>query len=202
MLPDRLWNVVDAFDPLKLRANQPALVDAPRLANVRHQHPATPQRLAAAQQIAGVNRRLVTTDSYDLPVPSGNLLKRLVYGADGQPGVAGVDDDGDDGTIDDAAELGWYNSDDWYAVMYHEAAATQLRHIDGEPTPPSGVRLEPQNPTIVDLLHYRVQYERAQARRAALYRSATQRGHAATACPGNPRRPEDGPQSAVRRWTR
>ena len=88
-LPDRLWNVVDAFDPVKLKESQRwatqfttnqlfgtnistttqdiTLADQPLL-------------LAAAQQMAGISRRLVTTDSYDLPVPSQNMPS---YVADG-----------------------------------------------------------------------------------------------------------------------
>jgi len=155
ILPDRLWSVVDAFDPLKLRANQPALVNTAALSTFGSA--GGDELLAAAQQLAEVNRRLVTTDSYDVPAPTNNFLKRLIYGADGQPGQAGIDDDGDNGP-DDPGELGWQNSDDWYAVMYR--GLTGYFNAAGAPTPPAGIRLEPQNPTIVDLLRYRLQYER------------------------------------------
>ncbi len=149
VLPDRLWNLVDAFDPIKLIANQPAAVDAKTLAIFGSTGNAT-QRLAAAQQLASENRHLVTTESYDLPVPGSSFLKRLVYGADGQPGVAGEDDDGN-GIIDDATELGWMDSDDYHPVLTGAAPA------DAAPTAPI---LTPRNPTIVDLLKYRVQFER------------------------------------------
>ena len=42
--------------------------------------------LAAAQKMAGISRRQVTTDSYDLPTPGASILSRLTYGADGQAG--------------------------------------------------------------------------------------------------------------------
>ncbi|MGD9634511.1 MAG: hypothetical protein AB7U97_14620 [Pirellulales bacterium] len=164
ILPDRLWNLVDAFDPLKLRANQPALVNS-RARATFGSNPGEAELLATAQQLAGVNRRLVTTDSYDVPVPGANLLARLAYGADGQPGRATIDDDGDGKPDDvgnpadnDKGELGWQNSDDWYAVMYR--GQTSYFNSDGSPNPPAGVRLTPQNPTLVDLLKYRIQFER------------------------------------------
>jgi hypothetical protein len=156
ILPGRLWNVVDAFDPLKLFNGQPAAVNAQAFASFGSTNSA--QQLAAAQQLASINRRLVTTDSYDLPVASTSMLGRLTYGADGLPGVGGADDDGD-GTPENARELGWKGSDDWYAVMYHETP-NAFNASTGEPTPPAGVRLAPANPTIVELLRYRIQFER------------------------------------------
>ncbi len=158
VLPERLWNVVDAFDPLKLcnvrdgnatHGNQPDLVKKQADAMFGTGPHIDAELLAAAQQLAGVNRRLVTTDSYDLPVPGAALLSRLVYGADGQPGVAGKDDDGKNG-IDDVGELGWGDSDDWYPIM---------NGIRTDVEPPA-VKLVPEHPTIVDLLKYRIQYER------------------------------------------
>lgn len=109
-LPDRLWSVVDAFDPIKLRDNQPQLVDVRARQMFDTTSPNAAQRLAAAQQIAAENRRLVTTDSYDLPTPSTSFLPRLVYGADGQPGRVDVNDNvtgpNSDSIVDNAAELG------------------------------------------------------------------------------------------------
>ncbi len=67
-LPSRLWDVVDAFDPLKLLQ-----YDNPRmfsLASTVFGSTADPEMLATAQQVAGINRRLVTTDSFDPPVPA------------------------------------------------------------------------------------------------------------------------------------
>ena len=71
-LPSRLWDVVDAFDPLKLMDFDPFRVTgiARPAFGISNPQP-TPERLAAAQQIAAINRRLVTTDSFDLPVPGG-----------------------------------------------------------------------------------------------------------------------------------
>jgi hypothetical protein len=161
VLPDRLWNLVDAFDPLKLsnvhdgnatHGNQPDLVQKQAAAMFGAGTIGDPELLAAAQQLAGVNRRLVTTDSYDLPVPGASLLSRLVFGADGQPGRAGVDDNGDS-VIDDLNELGWGDSDDWYPIMNGIRTSTAA---------PTNVRLVPEHPTLVDLLEYRIQLARWQ----------------------------------------
>lgn len=83
-LPDRLWNLVDAFDPIKLAA-------ATRLERVEIfgdptlRSPSLDAVAAAAK--AAINRRSVTTDSWDLPVPNENWSERLTLGADGLPGV-------------------------------------------------------------------------------------------------------------------
>jgi hypothetical protein len=164
-LPSRLWDAVDVFDPDKLIDFDPfgtaqfandffnsgQQIMPPQSANIEP----LPELLAAAQQLAAMNRRLVTTDSYDLPVPGSNLLSRLICGADGQPGQAGVDDDqdntGDPDDIDEVEELGWGGSDDYYPVMNGITAAG---------APPTGAQLVPDSATIVDLLKYRVQYER------------------------------------------
>jgi hypothetical protein len=164
ILPDRLWNIVDAFDPVKLVQNQPVAVEKvandlfdPISRTILATDPSdAPQMLAAAQSMAGPARRLVTTDSYGLPVPGGSFLSRLIYGADGQPGQAGFDDD-DNGIVDDPSELGWGGSDDYEPVMKGIAL------MPGAPDPaaaPVAPRLAPDHPTIVDLLKYRVQYER------------------------------------------
>ncbi len=51
--------------------------------------------------------------SVTLNVPGVDLSGLATYvGADGKPGVAGVDDDGN-GTVDDAPEMGWKGSDDF-----------------------------------------------------------------------------------------
>ena len=56
--------------------------------------------------MAGINRRLVTTDSYDLPVTGGTIPNpsTVALGPDGMPGQAGIDDDNANG-IDDIIEL-------------------------------------------------------------------------------------------------
>ena len=61
-------------------------------------------------------RTTVTTDSYDLPVPTVVLPEWMYVGPDGEPGVAGQNDDGGSRT-DDTSELGWFGSDDFQAVM-------------------------------------------------------------------------------------
>ena len=46
--------------------------------------------LTTAQQIAGINRHLVTTDSFDLPVASGTMPGYVSdFGPDGMPGRRG-----------------------------------------------------------------------------------------------------------------
>ena len=103
-IPSRLWELVDAFDPDKLIYNS--------------QISSSMAMQSVAQQQAAINRRLVTTDSYDMPVPGGNLEGRLALGADGIRG-----------TPDDYENL-----------------------MGGQPVP-MGAR-------ILDLLRYRIQYER------------------------------------------
>ncbi|MFO0790957.1 MAG: hypothetical protein U0805_15975 [Pirellulales bacterium] len=79
-LPSRLWDCVSAFDPLKLydpnrplaqQYGDPYRVES--IARAAFNATGTAEMLAAAQQIAGINRRLVTTDSYDLPVAAAPL---------------------------------------------------------------------------------------------------------------------------------
>jgi hypothetical protein len=109
-IPSRLWEVVDAFDPDKLIYNS--------------QISSSSVPLAVAQQQAAINRRLVTTDSHDLPVPGGNMGTRLVLGADGIRGPnpqTGINDD--------------------YENL-----------MGGQPVPLGA--------GILDLLRYRMQYER------------------------------------------
>ena len=102
-LPNRLWEVVDAF-----------------------QTGANPEG----------NRRIVTTESYDLPVPNTLATRDIIFGPDGQPGKADTDDDFN-GTKDDFSETGWPLSDDYLAVT----------------------GLPPTNLHITDLLRYRLMVE-------------------------------------------
>lgn len=67
-LPSRLWDVVNAFDPLKLMEYDPYRITG--MANTAFGSSNQPERLAAAQQAAGINRHLATTDSFGPPVPS------------------------------------------------------------------------------------------------------------------------------------
>ncbi|MEX0612574.1 MAG: hypothetical protein WD229_10695, partial [Pirellulales bacterium] len=62
---------VDVFDPIKLMEFDPYRVTA--IANAAFGSSNEPERLAAAQQIAAINRHLVTTDGYDLPVPNTSM---------------------------------------------------------------------------------------------------------------------------------
>lgn len=67
-LPSRLWDVVSVFDPQKLLVDDPARVTG--MAQATFNSTNAPELLTTAQLLAGINRRLVTTDSYDPPVPN------------------------------------------------------------------------------------------------------------------------------------
>ncbi len=160
-LPSRLWDSVDAFDPVKLIRFDPN--DTVNFANnlldpVNHSiglpannKPASAELMAGAQQLASINRRLVTTDSYDLPVTASSMpnLAALTFGPDGQPGRAAKD-----GTADPAQTVGAAGSDDFQSVMGKD----------------------PSRATIVDLLQYRVWTEarRFEMRRQGLTEFGTQ----------------------------
>ena len=60
--------MVNAFDPIKLRDYDRHRITG--MANTAFGSSGPPERLAAAQQAAGINRRLATTDSFGPPVPS------------------------------------------------------------------------------------------------------------------------------------
>ena len=140
-LPSRLWDAVDAFDPVKLIRFDPNdtvnfannLLD-PANHNIglpTNNNPASAELMAGAQQLASINRRLVTTDGYDLPVTASSMpnLAALTFGPDGQPGRAAKD-----GSIDPNQTVGAAGSDDFQSVMGKD----------------------PARATIVDLLQYRV----------------------------------------------
>lgn len=87
-LPSRLWDVASEFDPLKLRDYDPNRVQ--QAASVNYGSTTAPAILAAAQELAGISRRLVTTDSYDLPVANQEMPAYVSdYGPDGAPGRRG-----------------------------------------------------------------------------------------------------------------
>ena len=73
-LPSRLWDNVNAFDPVKLMnvtygdPNRVSGAASAAFGSVNN-----PELLASAQQIAGINRRLVTTEGYSLPVANQPL---------------------------------------------------------------------------------------------------------------------------------
>jgi hypothetical protein len=126
-IPSRLWDVVDAFDPLKLMQ-----YENPRTAQTALNifgFTTEPEMLAAAQLTAGVNRRLVTTDSYDLPVPGGSIPNQGVFalGPDGFAGRAGFDDDGDDpSNPDEPDELNALVTDDFKTLFGKEVATASI----------------------------------------------------------------------------
>ena len=105
--PSRLYEVVDAFDPLKYVTTIASDFNNP-----------TATELALAQAMTAINRAEVTTDSYEVPVPADVVPSYITeLGPDGAPGNAGVDDDGD-GTTDSVVpfnagtqvgEIGWYH---------------------------------------------------------------------------------------------
>lgn len=162
-LPDRLWNLVDAFNPEKLAVQQDIVngIDITDRDNFGNFNPSSLQRVIAQSQ-AAINRRLVTTDSYDLPVPNENWTTRLLFGADGLPGVPQYDTDGDgnlevdepgddngDTIFDDGAELGQGSYDPADGNPNNDSDDYQV--VMGG-LPPSGAR-------ITDYLRYRVTLE-------------------------------------------
>jgi hypothetical protein len=128
-LPSDLWDVVDVFDPLKLMEFDTFRVLAKTsaefgIANPQLNNPNdVPSILTAAQQMAAINRRLVTTDSVDLPVVAGTVPNQgvLALGADGAPGRRGIDDNGVDGR-DDIGEINAANTDDFRTLFGKDVA--------------------------------------------------------------------------------
>lgn len=133
-VPDRLWNIVNAFDPVKLAATPQYLIN--------FSEPTA--RLAQAQIEASTNRRLVTTESSHVPAPTTNWYTRCLLGADGKPGLPGVNDDNDQDVqgnplIDEGDEVNlatFADGCDDYAIVMGA-------------TPPTGA-------TIVDYARYRI----------------------------------------------
>ena len=104
-LPSRLWNLVDSFDPVKY-AQVAHMVNTGQTAfNPNDSY--TPEELAPAQTITAINRRQVTTDTSNAPVPSEQVPSYInELGEDGAPGIAGIDDN-DNGAVDDLSEVGF-----------------------------------------------------------------------------------------------
>ena len=92
-LPDRLWNLVDAFDPDKLAVQEAITGGAITPDSFAGFRPSSLEAVRAQTQ-AAINRRQVTTESFDPPVPNENWTARLILGADGLPGVPFVANDG------------------------------------------------------------------------------------------------------------
>ena len=108
------------FDPYRVRATSQTAFGST----------GPPELLATAQQIAGINRRLVTTESFDLPVVGGTLPNQtvLALGPDGLPGRAGVDDDSDN-TTDEPDELNAATSDDFRWLFGKEVAKATIHDL-------------------------------------------------------------------------
>ena len=64
-LPSRLWDVVDNFDPVKLEGISTHIMSlvSRRMYSDHHSEATDHRFIITAQQIAGISRRLVTTDS-------------------------------------------------------------------------------------------------------------------------------------------
>lgn len=128
MLPSRLWDTANAFDPLKLI--NPQFGDLYRVGAVSQASfgsTGSAEIMTTAQQMASVNRHLVTTDSFSLPVSGGSVPNQtqLSLGPDGFPGRAGFDDNGVNGT-DDVGELNTAVSDDFRSLFGKEVAQATL----------------------------------------------------------------------------
>lgn len=166
-LPSRLWDVVDSFDPYKLCWFDPYRVasyandlfdpTARSITAITPYQTPSPQLLTAAQELAGISRRSVTTESFSLPVATEDFRKKLIYGADGLPGLPGVDDD-KAGGVDDARELNTVpfmngtvmtGTDDYGVVMQ------EVRNRTGS----TFGLTTPNNPRILDYLRYRIVLE-------------------------------------------
>lgn len=94
----------------------PNEADSPEVLYVRAKPTATASPnwfLLARQGLISDDCRIWIGDTRDLARKSQpyRILTWPMYGADGQPGVSGVDDDGN-GTTDDFTEIGWPSSDD------------------------------------------------------------------------------------------
>jgi prepilin-type N-terminal cleavage/methylation domain-containing protein len=74
---------------------------------------------------AGYNKNVYDTWTADASVDVAPF-RNFDTGIDGQPGVAGIDDDKING-IDDAGEAGWPGSDDWHDM---KAIAIHIRYYD------------------------------------------------------------------------
>ncbi len=146
--PSRLWDVVDAFDPNKYvltvasDPTQPSAVE-----------------LALATANTSINRRQVTTDSYEIPVPADVVPSYITeLGPDGAPGIAGIDDD-QNGTVDDITEIGWPLARGLASGVYPNTGATQIR----QQWPDDFESLTGKSVTdarIVDVLWFRIQRNR------------------------------------------
>ncbi|MEM1305173.1 MAG: hypothetical protein AAGG46_09765, partial [Planctomycetota bacterium] len=121
-LPDRLWELVDDFDPNKLAITVAAESGSITGYFASDGYQPTSAELVAAQLEADRNRRSVTTRSFDVPATAEHWTDRLRYGADGLPGVPGVDDDGN-GLVDDSA--------DYLFVANADGAGVEQLYNDG-----------------------------------------------------------------------
>ena len=149
-LPDRLWKLVDAFDPAKLAVQQTSTTNGVQTDGINT------VELVQAQIEAAIRRRAVTTDSVEIPTPAEGWTSRLVYGADGRPGVAAFDDD-TNLVVDNAAELNIFGDgvmdpgEVQQAITAFENGVDDYMVVMGA-APPANARL-------LDYLRYRVVLE-------------------------------------------
>jgi hypothetical protein len=143
-LPSRLWDVVNDFDPLKLMDFDPNHIQF--VASNAFGSTNQPALLASAQATAGINRQLVTTDSFDLPVTTQTMPAYVSeFGADGYPGRRKPNP-----TATTPDPLNTPGSDDFQVIM----AAR-----DGLPNTQINLAVSRATAKITDLVYYRVWLE-------------------------------------------
>ncbi|MEM8865847.1 MAG: hypothetical protein AAGF31_09925, partial [Planctomycetota bacterium] len=174
-LPDRLWNLVDAFDPAKLVVQQIDIDPYDGFTAAVNSGNRFVAQLEASQR-----RRSVTTDSREVPVATENWNARLVYGADGRPGAGGVDENGNwdgsvagAGNLDEVAEYNVYNGNlidvDGDGVISPAEAPNAVQAFLGPNGDPRRGGIDdyfvvmgadpPVNARLMDFLRYRVVLE-------------------------------------------
>lgn len=170
-LPDRLWEIVDGFDPNKLAAsydiNNQIRLGAAAPVNSSQAVPSLLDSVTAAAK-AAINRRVVTTESFDLPTPNENWAERLALGADGLPGVPRTDlaagylaDDDNDGLNNegDEAVIG-YNPAEQHQFTDGTQVLYDTLYLRGCDDYVVVMREDPPAlPRITDYLRYRVVLE-------------------------------------------
>ena len=135
-LPSRLWDVVDVFDPLKLILFDPFrttsfandLFDPVNRSIDPPNGQPSPELMAAAEQLASLSRRLVTTDSVDPPVAAGTVPNQagLAVGPDGAPGRLGRTMMMTTNPIDEPDEINAPNSDDFRTLFGKDVAQANI----------------------------------------------------------------------------
>ncbi|TWT88980.1 hypothetical protein Mal64_24710 [Pseudobythopirellula maris] len=174
-LEGRLWNLVDAFDPAKLAYQNrldEAINDNTIGSNTTENFAPDDLQALVAEQQAAINRRLVTTDSHEVPTPNDYWTTRLILGADGLPGVprdttvAGnpmpADDDGD-GLVNEGDETVFvFNTNSVATYTFPNGAAIDydtLWYADCDDYAVVMRDTAPTNARLTDYLRYRVVLE-------------------------------------------